>query len=301
MDSSNSYPPPVANLEFKSRMLLLMLVVLLLSSSVYIMFARGAFERTQQLVLIADDSEGIAVGMDLTFSGFPIGRVGRIELSPQGNARFLIDVPVKDAHWLRTSSIFTMESGLIGGTRLRAFTGIATDPPLPDGAERRVLRGDAKAEIPLMVASVRELVGNLRSLTDPQAPLDASLRNIQAVTERLNGPQGALERANALLAHIDTLTVNANRQVFGPQGVMVGAQASVAQLNHLLADARNSLTKVDAVLQEAQAIGANTREATTDLGALRAELESSLQKVDHLVTEVNRKWPFKRETEVKLP
>ena len=32
---------------------------------------RGAFEPTQRLVLIADDSEGVSVGMDMTFSAFP--------------------------------------------------------------------------------------------------------------------------------------------------------------------------------------------------------------------------------------
>jgi phospholipid/cholesterol/gamma-HCH transport system substrate-binding protein len=73
------------------------------------------------------------------------------------------------------------------------------------------------------------------------------------------------------------------------------------QLNGLLAETRNSLKKVDAVLVEAQAIGANTREATTDLGALRAEVEASLRKVEHLVNEVNRKWPFARDAQIKLP
>lgn len=332
MDSNTQSPPPVANLELKARLLILLLVLLLLGAVVYVLVARGAFERTQQVVLVADDSEGVVVGMDLTFSGFPIGRVGRIELSDDGNARILVDVPRKDAHWLRTSSVFTMESGLVGGTRIRAFSGVLTDPLLPDGAVRRVLRGDAKAEIPLMVASVRELVSNLSSMTGPDAPLSGSLRNVQTATEKLNGPGGGLgllfgndadarkiittlDRTNALLTKLDGLTLkadglatktdvlitNADRQVFGPSGVLGDAQATVIQLNGLLADARTSLKKVDAVLLEAQAIGANTREATTDLSALRAEVEGSLRKVEHLVNEINRKWPFARDTELKLP
>ena len=332
MVPSTPSPPPVANLELKARLLILLLVLLLLGAVVYVMVARGAFERTQQVVLVADDSEGVVVGMDLTFSGFPIGRVGRIELSDDGNARILVDVPRKDAHWLRISSVFTMESGLVGGTRIRAFSGVLTDPLLPDGAVRRVLRGDAKAEIPLMVASVRELVSNLSALTGPEAPLNGSLRNVQTATERLNGPGGGLgflfgneadakkiittlDRTNALLARLDGLALkadglatktdvlitNADKQVFGPSGVLGDAQATVIQLNGLLADARSSLKKVDAVLQEAQAIGANTREATTDLGALRAEVEGSLRKVEHLVNEINRKWPFARDAELKLP
>ncbi|HSW07550.1 MAG TPA: mammalian cell entry protein, partial [Aquabacterium sp.] len=41
--------------------------------------------------------------------------------------------------------------------------------------------------------------------------------------------------------------------------------------------------------------------ASTDLGALRAEVEASLRKVEQLVNEVNRRWPFARDTELKLP
>ena len=78
-------------------------------------------------------------------------------------------------------------------------------------------------------------------------------------------------------------------------------KATVNQLNGLLAEARTSLQKVDAVLVEAQGIASNTREATVDLGALRTEVEASLRKVDALVNEVNRKWPFARDTEIKLP
>jgi len=330
MTSSN--PPPVPHLERKARLLLLAMVLLVSGAIVYLMYARGAFERTQQVVLIADDSEGISAGMTMTFSGFPIGRIGRIELSPEGNARIIVDVSQKDAHWLRTSSVFTMESGLVGGTKLRAFTGVLDDPPLPDGAERKVLRGDAAAEIPRMVASVRELVNNLGALTSQDAPLNASLRNLQLAAERLNGPRGAigvllgndadarrlsqaLERTNTLLARVDGLVLKADgiaqrtdgmiaradQQVFGQEGVVSETRATVVQLNGLLADARNSLKKVDAVLVEAQAIGANTREATTDLGALRGEVEASLRKVEHLVNEINRKWPFARDAQIKLP
>ncbi len=325
-------PPPIPHLELKARLLLLVMVALMAAAIGYLMYARGAFERTQSVVLIADDSEGISVGMNLTFSGFPIGRVGRIELSKEGNARIIVNVSQKDAHWLRESSVFTMESGLVGGTKIRAFTGVLTDPPLPDGAERKVLRGDAAAEIPRMIASVRELVNNLGALTGPDAPLNQSLASLQLAAQKLNGPRGAigvllgndadarqlsqaLSRSNALLARLDGLVIKADGiavrtdgliaraddQVFGSDGVMRETHATVVQLNGLLLEARNSLKKVDAVLVEAQAIGANTRGATNDLGALRADVEASLRKVERLVNEINRKWPFARDAEIKLP
>ena len=312
---------PVAYLELKAAMLLLFTLALIVGSGLYLLYARGAFEPTQTLVLTADDSEGVVVGMDMTFSGFPIGRVRRIELAETGNARIVVDVAQKDAHWLRESSVFTLVRGVVGGTNIRAYSGILTDPPLPAGAVRPVLRGDATAEIPQLMASARELLGNLNALTAQDAALGSSLTNVQALTQRLNGPGGALgvlmgneadarkiittlERTNTLLTRLDGLAKQADRQVFGENGkdaLVPDLRASVGQLNALLAETRNSLKKVDAVLVEAQAIGANTREATTDLGALRADVESNLRKVEGLVNEIQRKWPFARDTEIRLP
>ena len=40
---------------------------------------------------------------------------------------------------------------------------------------------------------------------------------------------------------------------------------------------------------------------TTDLGALRSDVDASLRKVDALINDLNRKWPFARDTEIKLP
>ena len=92
-------PPPVKNLEIKAALLLLLMLALVLGSALYVLYARGAFESTQRLVLIADDSEGAVVGMDMTFAGFAIGRVARIELGADGNARILIDDLLRAAGW----------------------------------------------------------------------------------------------------------------------------------------------------------------------------------------------------------
>jgi phospholipid/cholesterol/gamma-HCH transport system substrate-binding protein len=309
--------PPVRHLELKAALLLALLVALIGGAALYLMYARGVFEQTQRVVLLVDDSEGVRVGMDMTFSGFPIGRVNRVELSPEGTARILIDVPKKDAHWLRTSSMFTLVRSLVGGATLRAYSGVLTDPPLPDGAERKVLVGDTAAELPIVVAAARELIGNLNQLTASGSSLAASLDNVKTLTEKLNGPQGAagallgsdvdpkqlavaLDRVNALLARVDGMAKKADAQVLGPDGLVAGSRTTVTQLNAVLADARGTLKKVDAVLAEVQSVAGNAREATTDLGALRGEVDATVRKVESLVDEVNRKWPFTRDTELKL-
>ena len=52
---------PIAHLETKARALLLGVLLLIVASIVYVLYARGAFERTQTLVLVADNAEGVAV------------------------------------------------------------------------------------------------------------------------------------------------------------------------------------------------------------------------------------------------
>jgi phospholipid/cholesterol/gamma-HCH transport system substrate-binding protein len=284
---SSSQPP---NIELKVVLLIIVMVILMLGSLVYVMYARGVFESTQRVVLIADDSEGVIVGMDLTFSGFPIGRVRRVELSDEGNARIIIEVAREDAKWLRTSSVFTMERSMLGSTHLHVYSGVLADPPLPDGAVRAVLIGNAAAEIPQLVNTVRGLVENLQNMTKPDSSLNMSLANLQTVTQNLTGPYGALSVALGSEAHAKKVISTLDE-----------SKTAMIQVNTILGEVRTSLKGVDAVLVEAQAVGANARVATTDLTTLREQVEMNLRKVDHLVGEINRKWPLARDTELKLP
>ncbi len=311
-------PLATPNLERKATLLLVFMLLLICSSMLFVLYSRGAFDATQRLVLMADDSEGVVVGMDLTFSGFPIGRVHGIELAETGKVRILVNVAQKDAHWLRTSSVFTMVRGVVGAPVIRAYTGLLEDPPLPDGAVRTVLQGDVSAEIPKVISSTRELIENLNNLTSANGAVGATLNNLQVLTAKLNGPGGALgvmlgneqdgkkigstlDRTNSLLSRLDGMAGKADAQVFGDKGVLPQAHATVTQLNALLGDARETLKKVDGVLQDAQAISSNAKGATADLGALRSDVEASLRKVDGLINEINRKWPFARNNELQLP
>jgi phospholipid/cholesterol/gamma-HCH transport system substrate-binding protein len=304
-------PAAPPHVEVKAVILLVLLMSLIAAFLIYVMYARGVFDPIQRLVLVAEDSEGVIPGMDMTFAGFAVGRVRRVELGADGKARILVDVPRKDSRWLKVSSVFTLERGMVGDTKIKAYTGILTDPPLPDGATRTVLRGDTSAEIPRLVASARALLENLDTMTRSDSSLNASLTNIQAATGRFAGKYGLLggalgsdEEARKLMLTLDrvnALLASADRRVFGKSGLADETQAAVAQLHVVLNDASATLRKVDAVLLEAQGVAANAKVATDDLGTLRAEVDSSLRKVTRLVDEINRKWPFSHKTELKLP
>ena len=313
------------HLQFRVALLLAVTLVIAVGFVVYALYARGVFEAVQRLTLVADNAEGVGVRMNLTFAGFPIGTVRRITLNDAGKARIEIDVPRDDAKWLRTSSVFTIERGLVGGAKIRAYSGNLQDPPLPDGAVRPVLRGDTAEEVPQLVATARGILENMERLTGTGGSVQATLANLQTLSERMTGRHGVLgavlgneeqaakvigtiERANALLAtlerastRLDTLLANTDRRVLGDGGVVDETRKVVMQAEALLGDVRGSLKKLDAVLADAQSVGSSAKAATADLGQLRAEVDESVRKIARLVEEINRKWPFQRESEITLP
>ena len=118
------------NLGVKVGILIAFTAMVIGSFIVYVLYARGVFEQTQRLYLIADNAEGVALGTDLTFSGFPIGRVRRITLRDDGKVRISVRVPVSEAKWLRVSSVFVIDVPLVGAAKLRAFTANLQDEPL---------------------------------------------------------------------------------------------------------------------------------------------------------------------------
>ena len=295
------------NLQFRVGLLLGLTIMVAAGFIIYALYARGVFEATQRLTLLADNAEGVSIGMDLSFSGFPIGRVQRISLGEDGRARIDIEIPRKDAKWLRTSSIFTLERGIVGGSRIRAFSGNLQDPPLPDGAERGVLRGDTQEEIPRMVATLRSVLENVEQVTGAGGSLQASLDSLRGVTERLGSKEDVdkvlalVDRANALLASLGAVVAKTDRRLFGAGGVVDGTQRAVDQANTILNELRESLKRVDRILADAQAVSGSAKAATTDLAQLRAEVDASLRKVSGLIDEINRKWPFQRDSEIRLP
>ena len=312
-------------LGVKVGMLLAATILIAGGFVLYVLFARGTFEHTQRLYLVANDVEGVSVGLYMTFSGFPIGRVRRITLGEDGKAKIEIDVREDDAKWLRKSSVFTIERGLVGGAKIRVYTGNLQDAALEDGAVRPVLRGDTTEEMPRLVATAREILENVERLTSAGGAVQATFANLQKLSERMSGPHGMLgallgsdeqiakvigtvERTNTLLAslertttRLDTLLANTDRRVLGEGGVVDETRKAVTQAEALLADVRSSMKKLDAVLADAQSVSSSAKTATSDLGQLRADVDENMRKISRLVDEMNRKWPFQRETGITLP
>lgn len=332
MERPSIQPPRIRHLGFKVGAVLTLIPVIAIGLLLYSLYARGVFDRTQALTLTAADAEGVVVGMPIMFAGFPIGQVSSMALDELGRVRIEVRIREKDARWLRTSSVFSLEKQLLGGAKIRAASAKMQDPPLPPGSERPLVSKDAAQDIPQVIARANSVLQNMDDIIRPDSSFNQTLANLKSVTERMAGEYGVLagvtggpdqarkvldtvDGVNALLASLKGVTARADGvlaktddTMFGQGGMMDEAKKSIAQLNTILAEARDSLKKADEVLATAQAstteiknAATNVKDATTDLGALRVQVDDSIRKVNGLIDEINRKWPFARKTEIKLP
>lgn len=321
--------PLIKNLDFKVGLLLSFTAFLAIALVVNSLYARGVFDQTQRLFLVSDSADGISIGMKMSFAGFPIGQVERIDITDEGKARIELAIPQKNTRWLRTTSVFTLEKSMVGSAKIRAFSTNLEDPELVDGAERMLFSGDAMEQI---LSKINAVLDNIAQMSRADSSINASLANVEHITQRMAGDYGvlggllgkpehsaevvsAIKNANVAMKNIggvslklDGMMGKADTQIFGKEGVMPEVQKAVVQVNARLEELRTSLQSIDKILKEtegtaanAKAISADVKNATTDLATLRTEVDDSLRKVNHLINEINRKWPFSRDVEIKLP
>ena len=285
---------------------------------VYLLHARGFFEDTFHLQLAASSADGVAPGVPIVFSGIEIGRVTALGLNDDGGIVIHAEFLGRNAKWLKQDSTFTLDKPLVGGARIRVDSPDLGAPALPDHSTMLLLTSDISKEIPLLVERVKAILANVEHLTRKDGEINATLANVKTVTGRMTGEYGVLEgvlgspekaravtdsldKTRALIAKLDAMTAKTDQWLFAQDGMAEQTKASLAQVRLMLNDAQSSLKKADAVMANAVEISANVKDGTQDIAKLRAEIDDAVRKANGLINEINKKWPFAREPEVKLP
>lgn len=285
---------------------------------VYLLHARGFFDKTFHLQLAAASADGVAPGVPVVFSGIEIGRVTTLGLNENGGIIIHTEFLGRNARWLKETSSFTLDKPIVGGARIRVDSPDLSAPALPDNATMLLLTSDISKEIPALVERVKAILANVEYLTRKDGEINATLANVKTVTGRMTGEYGMLEgvlgspdkaravtdsldKTRALITRLDAMAVKTDQWLFADQGVAAQTRESLAQVRLMLNDAQSSLKKADAVMANTVTISANLKDGTQNIAQLRAEIDDAVRKANDLINEINKKWPFAREPEVKLP
>jgi phospholipid/cholesterol/gamma-HCH transport system substrate-binding protein len=278
---------------------------------VYLLHARGFFEDTFHLQLAAASADGVAPGVPVVFSGIEIGRVTTLGLNENGGIVIHAEFMERNAKWLKESSTFTLDKPIFGGAKIRVESPDLDAPALPDDSTVLLLTSDISKEIPVLVERVKAILANVEHLTRKDGEINATLANIKTLTARMTGEYGMLEgllgspeKARAVTDSLDnlrTLTTKLDSLAAKTDQWLYAQDGTAEQVQLMLSDAQSSLKKMDALMANAVEISADVKEGTQDIASLRAEIDDAVRKANALVNEINKKWPFAREPEVKLP
>jgi len=313
------------NMHFKVGLFAAVSLLLGAAFLVYLLHARGFFEDTYRLNLAAASADGVTPGVALAFSGIQIGSVTSLGLNDNGGIIIQVELPERNAKWLKENSSFTLDKPIVGTARIRVDSPDLNAPALPENSTMLLLTSDISKEIPALVERVKAILANVEHLTRQDGEIVSTLANVQTVTGRMTGEYGMLEgllgspekartvtdsldktralvtKLDGIALKMDGMVVKTDQWLFDQGGVAESTRESLAQVRLMLDDAQASLKKADAVMANAVDISANVKEGTEDLARLRSEIDDAVHKVNGLVNEINKKWPFARDPEVKLP
>ena len=299
------------NMHFKVGLFTAVSLLLAGIFMVYLLHARGFFEDTFHLQLAAASADGVAPGVPVVFSGIEIGSVTSLGLNDSGGIVIRAEFLERNAKWLKENSSFTLDKPIVGGAKIRVDSPDLDAPALPDNSTMLLLTSDISKELPVLVERVKAILANVEHMTRKDGEINATLANVKTMTGRMTGEYGmlegllgspekaravtdSLEKVRTLTAKLDTLAGKTDQWLYAQDGL-------AEQVTLMLNDAQASLKKADQLMANAVEISADVKEGTQDIASLRAEIDDAVRKANALVNEINKKWPFARDPEVKLP
>jgi len=314
------------SLEFKVGLFILVTSVLIVAAVGYVAFKKDVFSRVDTYKLASYSGEDLTEGMPVLLSGFKIGRVDALELGGEGRVLIKIKVPHRYAKWLREDSVFIINKPLIGAPRIVISTRNMSSPPLStDAVKEVVVANDINETIKKLepvVERLNRITINIETLTanlaDPQGDVNQILRNTATFSERLAGTKSLLELAvedpesvravqealkntkgitdnlTLILKKVDAMAEKSDESLYGKNGIFPSVRA-------LLLDLVGKLAKLDKFIDHVNNIGANVDESTKDLTVLRNDIDETVNSINSMVKELDRKIPFKKDQQIKLP
>jgi phospholipid/cholesterol/gamma-HCH transport system substrate-binding protein len=298
--------------EFKVGLFVVITSVLIVASIAYLAYSKGLFTREHTFTLSSTTGEDLSEGMPVLFSGYRIGRVGKLELNDKGILLITIRIPEPHDQWIRSNSTFSLYKPLIGSSRLIVTTNDLSSPSLSPGTipEITIINdiNETIKKVQPTLEKIDEVVTNIERITgnlaDPQGDVNRILRNTEKLTANLSKKETFIEMAtgnpesaksvNESLKKVKDILVKTDEQLYGDDGTL-------PLIRKILKDIVVKLEKLNAALDNVVKISADASDSTKDLKLLRAEIDSTVTSIGKLVKDLDKILPSKKEPEIKLP
>lgn len=305
--------------EWKVGLFIVLTVLLILAGLGYMAYKKGIFQPENTYTLSSRTGDGLSVGMPLYFSGFKIGKVVELELSDKGMVMIKITVPTQHAKWMRSDSKFVLEKPLIGSPKLSVTTTNMKSSLLSSNSIAILTEvndiNDAIQKIQPILEQVAMITDNIERLTgslaDPEGDMSKILKHSKELTGSLASKKSILEMAvgdeksvqaiHASLQNARNITDQVGQLLKKTDEELYGKDGIIPLVIKILRELVTNLGKIGNTLDNVTKISSNTAEATKDFKLLRSEVDATVNSLNRLINELDKRMPFKAEPKIKLP
>jgi phospholipid/cholesterol/gamma-HCH transport system substrate-binding protein len=239
-------------LEARTSSFLWLALVGLLGVTGFVLWKQEIFRASRTVVLVAESSQGVSVGMAARLNGFRIGKVKDVRLESENQVRVEVEIFEEYARFLRADSVASLSTeGLIGDRYIDMNTGTPR--------QREVEEGDV-----LQLLPEQSMGALMEKLSDEVRPALADARDILAY---LNDPESDLRQLLGHLARVGGVIEDELPPTLGQ------ARGTVENLDRLMARVEAAVVPLEAGLEEFVGL---LREVGDSLPALVERVEATL-------------------------
>ena len=316
----------IQKVELKVGLFLVITSVIIFSAIGYVAYKKGFFAKIPTFTLAAKSGEDLTEGMPVVFSGFKIGAVHLLELSDDGSVLIKIKVPTQHVKWLRTDSVFIVNKPLLGSPRLVVLTNNMQSPLLsseqvPEVTHSSDINDTIKKAQPLL-DKITKIAGNIEIVTanlkDPEGEVRKILANTERLTNNLSQKKSLMEMAisdqksiEALYAamrqtkditqQVETILQKVDKMTLKTDAALYGEEGTLPLVNKSLKDVLTKLQNLNITVDNINKISDDVAASTSGMIGLREQIDATVASLNELVREIDKKIPFKKTPEIKLP
>lgn len=316
----------IQKIELKVGLFLIITSVMIAASIGYVAYKKDFFAKIHTFTLAAKSGEDLTEGMPVVFSGFKIGLVQALELSNDGSVLIKIKIPERHVKWIRTDSTFIVNKPLIGSARIVVVTdnlqsSILSSTQVPEVTNVSDINETIKQARPLL-DKVNRIASNVETITATVAAPDGSVQKMLAHVEQLTGNlaqkksfaemaignqesldalYAAIKKTKDITAQVEAILQKADKMATKTDAQVYGEEGVLPVVNKSLQDVLAKLQKLDTTVDNINKISADAAASTSDLKALREQVDAAVFSLNELVKEIEQKIPFKKAPEIKLP
>jgi len=312
--------------ELKVGLFLIISTMLIALSIGYVAYKKGFFAKVYTFTLSSKSGEDLTEGMPVVFSGFKIGTVHALELSDDGSVIIKIKIPERHAKWIRMDSTFIVNKPLIGSARIVVVTDNLQSAVLSPKKAAEVVNvsdiNEAIKKLQPLLEKVDKIAGNIEILTkniaDPKGNVHKILANAENLTanlaqkksflemaisdrESINSIHAALKQTSDITAQVQAILKRVDKMAGKTDDMVYGEEGALPTVIKALKDVLAKLEKLNTTVDNINKISNEAADSASDLKILREQIDAAVTSLGDLARELEKKIPFKKAPEIKLP